>query len=245
MVMTRDVVWMAAVWALATSVVPRGAGAETLEHGLAALKLGSETMALPQLDEALRIFIARAAAADPAGEAHYHLARTHEALALYHVDRGDTASAARHLERGITAAKIAVDRNRDASAHSTVLGNLYGLLTAQSGVVGKMRYGRLAASAFATALRLDARNPLAHVGAGIGKLETPAMFGGSVVEALAEFRRAQALDPTCTEAWIWEGIAQRRLGEIPDARRAFTKALAVNPRSAHARRELAALEEDF
>ena len=204
MLITRDVVCMAALWALATTVMPRDGLAATLEHGLAALKLGADTMALPSLEEALRIFQARAAAADPTGEAHYHLARTHEALALYYVDGGDTAAAARHLERGIAAARIAVDRKRDASAHHTVLGNLYGLLTAQSGVVGKMRYGRLAATAFATALALDTSNPLAHVGAGIGKLETPAMFGGSVVEALAEFRRAQTLDPTCTEAWIWE-----------------------------------------
>src|SRR5262249_31722305 len=153
--------------------------------------------------------------------------------------------AVRDLEEGVAAARVAVDRLSTSSPYHTALGELYGLLAAHSGVIGKMRYGRSAAAAFARALELDPRNALAHVGVGIGKLETPPMFGGSADGAIDEFRRARALDPTCEEAWIWEGIARRRQGAVADARAAFNAALALNPRSDHARRELARLDNDY
>lgn len=245
MTITRLVTWLAAVGVLATTASSHVACAETLEDGIAALKIGYDTMALPQLEAALRIIGAHATGADPNGEAHYHLARAHEGLAIYYSEHDAPGEAVRHLERGIEEAKVALDRNGGASAYHTVLGDLYGELAGQSNLVGKMRYGRLASASFAQALALDPKNPLAHVGAGIGKLETPAMFGGSVVDAIGEFRTAQSLDPTCAEAWIWEGIAQRRLGAVPEARRAFAKALEAAPRNDHARRELSALEEDF
>ncbi len=240
----RDLIWMAVACAAPLALAPSSVRGETLADGLAALKAGSDTMALPQLEEAVRILRARADDTDADGVAHYHLARAYEALAIRHGDDGNAAAAVHDLEQGVLAAKAALER-KDASPYHTILGDLYGELAAQSGVVGRMRYGRLAAAAFRRALELDPRNALAHVGAGIGKLETPAMFGGSVVEALAEFHQAQALDPTCDEAWVWEGIAQRRLGAIAAARRAFAKAIAVNPRSQHAKRELAVLEENF
>jgi len=150
------------------------------------------------------------------------VSRAEEALALYYVDHGTSADTVHHLERGIQAAKVAIDRKGDVSAYHATIGNLYGELAAQSGVVGKMRYGRLASASFAKALELDPKNPLAHVGAGIGKLETPGMFGGSVVEAIAEFRTAQSLDPACAEAWIWRGSrnaasdrSPKRIGPSP------------------------------
>jgi tetratricopeptide (TPR) repeat protein len=243
--MTRDLLCLAAVWAFASAMVAGAAAGATLEHGLAALKIGYETMALPKLEEALRIFSIYADGPDPDGTAHHHLSRAEEGLALYYADQDDKADAVRHLERGIQAAKVAIDRKGDVAAYHTTLGDLYGELAAQSGVVGKMRYGRLASASFAKALELDPKSPLAHVGAGIGKLETPGMFGGSVVEAIAEFRTAQSLDPACAEAWIWEGIAQRRLGALPEARRALGKALEVSPGNAHAQRELSAFEGDL
>ncbi len=227
------------------TLLPSKALCETLEEGLGALKAEYDTMALPKLHDALRILRAHAAAEDDDGSAHYHLARALEGLAIYHANREEQDDAVHYLTEGIQQARIALERMPTASAYHTVLGNLYGELAAQSGIVGRIRNGRLATAAYARALQLDPQNALAHVGAGIGKLETPAAFGGSVVEALAEFRTAHELDPTCDEAWTWEGIALRRQGSIPEARHAFTNALAVNPRSDHARRELAALEEDF
>jgi tetratricopeptide (TPR) repeat protein len=245
MMWSRDAICIVAVCAAAIDVVPRAVYCETLEDGLAALKSGYDTMALPKLEEAVRILRAQTAGPDPIGEAHYHLARALEGMAIYHVNAGKIDDAMGYLQQGVVEAKVAVERNPSSSAFHTILGSLYGELAGQSGVVGKMRYGRLSVASYNRALELDPRNALAHVGAGIGKLETPAMFGGSAVEALEEFRKAQKLDPTCDEAWIWEGVTLRRQGSVEEARQAFTKALAVNPNSDHAHREMASLKEDF
>jgi Tfp pilus assembly protein PilF len=126
-----------------------------------------------------------------------------------------------------------------------LLADLHGQLAGQSGLVDQIRHGRRAAALYARALQLDPSNPLAHVGLAIAKLETPAMFGGSVTAALRGFRHAQSLDPRCDEAWTWEGIALRREGDILGAQRAFVRALTIDPGSAHARHELEALKEDF
>ncbi|MBI3768543.1 MAG: tetratricopeptide repeat protein [Deltaproteobacteria bacterium] len=245
MITFRDAMSLLCLCAIVMSLIPSWAPCETLEEGIEALKAGYDTMALPKLQEAIRILQVQAAGPDEEGSAHYHLARAFEGLAIYHTNQGGHDEALHCLEDGIADAKIAIERTPTASRYHTVLGNLFGELAAQSGIIGKIRNGRLAAASYARALELDPRNALAHVGAGIGKLETPAAFGGSFADALIEFRTAQALDSACDEAWTWEGIALRRHGSIAEARHAFTKALEVNPRSDHAQRELAALEEDF
>jgi tetratricopeptide (TPR) repeat protein len=209
------------------------------------LKEGFDTMSLPTLEGALREWRVEAAGPDRDGEGHYHLARTLEGMAIYHANRDEQDEAVAYLQDGVAAVGVAIERSPASSPYHTALGELYGQLAAFSGVIGRMRYGRLAASAYARALELDPRNALAYVGAGIGKLETPAMFGGSADEAIREFHRARELDPNCDEAWIWEGISRRRQGAVAEARAAFNQALRINPRSDHAKRELARLDEDF
>ncbi len=244
MVPGRDVVGLLGVWMLLAAIVAARASGESLEEAIAALRSGYDTLSLPDLESALRILRQEVSRSDSSGMAHYHLARTCQALAIRRGNDGDGAAALRFLEEGVASARGAIERDQRVSAFHQVLGDLYGQLTAASGVVGKIRYGRLANASYTRALELDPRNALAHVGVGIGKLETPPMFGGSIAEALAAFRKAQELDPACVEAWVWEGIALRRRGDMDGARAALAKAVAVNPRSEHARRELAALEDD-
>jgi tetratricopeptide (TPR) repeat protein len=241
----RDALSVACMCVVAAGVCPLSASCATLEDALLALKAGYATMALPKLQQALRILREQASGGDEDGSVHYHLARALEGMAIYHANHDDPDEARRNLEQGVTEARIALERTPTSANYHTVLGNLYGELAAQSGLVGKIRNGRLATASYARALELDPRNALAHVGAGIGKLETPAAFGGSPDAALAEFRAAQKLDPSCDEAWTWAGIALRRRGAIAEAREAFTRALQVNPVSDHAKRELSALQEDF
>jgi Flp pilus assembly protein TadD len=226
-------------------LAPAGGRAETLEVGLKALRTGYQAMALPQLREAHDIFARAATKDDPDGTIHHYLAQALSGLGIYHSLAGNTDEAVRYLTEGVTAAEYAVRRDPRSSRYQTTLGDLYGELAGQSGMIGKIRNGQRAAAAYTRAVELDPRNPLAHVGVGITKLETPAMFGGSLQGALDEFRLAQGLDPRCEEAWVWEGITLRRTGAVADARRAFTHALQVNPESGHARHELALLDEDF
>jgi len=204
-----------------------------------------DTMSIPALTSALQMARVEAAAMDADGSGHHRLGRALEAMAIYHANRDEQDVAVKYLLEGVTVAVVALERSPASSTFQTTLGELYGQLAAYSGVIGRIRYGRLATAAYARALELDPRNALAHVGVGIGKLETPAMFGGSMDEALGEFRLARQLDATCDEAWIWEGVAQRRQGDAGAARAALEQALRVNPGSDHAKRELARLDEEL
>jgi tetratricopeptide (TPR) repeat protein len=224
---------------------PATSDAETLEVGLKALRTGYQAMALPQLREARDIFAREANKSDPDGKIHHYLAQALSGLGIYHSLAGNTDEAVRYLTEGITAGEYAVARDPRSSPYQTTLGDLYGELAGQSGMIGKIRNGQRAAAAYTRAVELDPKNPLAHVGVGITKLETPAMFGGSPQVALDEFRLAQRLDPQCEEAWVWEGITLHRTGAVADARQAFVHALQVNPANGHARHELAMLDEDF
>ena len=238
-------IWTVVCVAACLFLVTRAHAMAAREEGGAMLKRAFDTMALPELESALRLARAEAATADPDGTGHHHLARALEAMAIYHANRDEQDAAAGLLQQGVAAVTVAIERAPASSPYQTTLGELYGQLAAYSGVVGRIRYGRLATTAYARALELDPRNATAHVGVGIGKLETPAMFGGSMQDALREFRLARELDADCEEAWIWEGIAQRRQGDSTAARAALQQALRVNPNSDHAKRELARLEEDF
>src|SRR6266446_3239499 len=144
---------------VATTCIGSAALGETLDDALRALRAGYATLAVEPLQEAVRILRARADASDVDGSTHYHLARALEGLGLYHVSRGEQDEARRQFEDGVEAAKIAVARNPAAAPYHTELGNLYGNLASQSGIVGKMRNGRLSTAAFARARARPAVRP--------------------------------------------------------------------------------------
>ena len=51
----------------------------------------------------------------------------------------------------------------------------------------------------------------------------------SIDKALDLFQKAAALDPKSDEAFLWSGLALRKLNRNADARAAFTKSLQLNP----------------
>ena len=180
--------------------------------------------------------------ADPAGKRHYRLARALADGAVEAEIEGRGEEALALLAEGLRAGEVALERRPASSRYATLLGELHGLTARRGGVVGRMRHGRRAAELYARAVELDPGNARARVGVGIARLETPVMFGGSTAAALEAFRAAQHLDPRCEEAWIWEGIALARGGDVEAARRALGHALEINPASTHARHELANLD---
>lgn len=87
----------------------------------------------------------------------------------------------------------------------------------------------------------DARVVLAQ---GLHSMHVPTLFGGDVEQALAHFDRVVTLIPAeqasavnwgLDDAWLWRGVALRKLHRSAEARVAFQQALAVAPDNGWAR----------
>jgi tetratricopeptide (TPR) repeat protein len=179
---------------------------------------------------------------DADGTAHAALAR---AVAV--AGRADSAAGRRRIAdrafaEAVDAARAAVERAPHSASHHATLGDAYGQRAAIGSTVDRIRFGRRAVASYQRARDLDPTCAPAHVGLAIAKLETPPLFGGDPDEALRLLRRAQRLDPALVDAWLWEGIALARRDQIGAARRAFARALELEPRNVRARNEIAILD---
>ena len=127
-----------------------------------------------------------------------------------------------------------------AEAHA-LLSGVYGSKIAKSSIRGIV-LGPRSSSAIGTAVQLEPNNPRVLLSQGIGKFNTPGMFGGSETEAEALLRRALAAFqqepagkpwPTWgrfdTHAWLGQILAKR--GDKTGARTAYEQALAIAPNS--------------
>jgi tetratricopeptide (TPR) repeat protein len=127
-----------------------------------------------------------------------------------------------------------------AEAHA-LLSSVYGSKIAKSSIRGIV-LGPRSSSAIDTAVQLEPNNPRVLLSQGIGKFNTPAMFGGSETEAEALLRRALAAFqqepagkpwPTWgrfdTHAWLGQMLAKR--GDKAGAKSAYEQALTIAPNS--------------
>lgn len=103
---------------------------------------------------------------------------------------------------------------------------------------GSAALGMKSGAAIEQAKRLAPDNARVQLFAGIAKLYTPAMYGGSVEQAIAAFdlaiADAKASAPSAAnwgldDAYLWRGIAQKTAGKLDAARASYQQALAVAP----------------
>lgn len=111
-----------------------------------------------------------------------------------------------------------------------------------------MTMGRKADAAIDKAMSLEPDNPRVLVIYAIGKLNTPALFGGGHEKAIEALDRAIASLASNgpgryawgeADAYIWRGIAEQRKGKLDKAAADFDSALNAVPSYgwAHALRE--------
>jgi Flp pilus assembly protein TadD len=93
-----------------------------------------------------------------------------------------------------------------------------------------------------TWVRLDRRDPDAHLLLAAALLQDPDTPAPALREAAAHARRATRLAPNSARAWAILGRALLRIGRVEPGRRALKQALALDPGLQDARRALDAAE---
>jgi tetratricopeptide (TPR) repeat protein len=170
-------------------------------------------------------------------EAHYSLALAQSYLAEIALELRDKTLAKNSAEAGIKSAERATALRPDLSEYQRVLGTLCGQVI-PANVLSGLRYGKCAQDAVAKAIKLDPKSSMAYVSRGVGNYYLPPALGGGPELAIKDFQRAIQLKPGNAEAYLWLGIALRKLNRNAQAREAFNKSLELNPRRVWVRRQM-------
>jgi len=173
---------------------------------------------------------AAAAAAKAPGDAQaqYQAALAASYLAAVRIEMHDTKpSRSAAAERGIAFGEKAIALKPDSGEYYRVLGTLYG--QAVTDLMSGLRYGPKARDAIARAVEKAPKSSNVYVARGVGNLYLPAQLGGGAEVAISDFRKAIEIDPANAEAWVYLGVALRNDKKEDEARKAFSRALELNP----------------
>lgn len=167
----------------------------------------------------------------------YQAALASSYLAEVALELRDKALAQRAAEAGIRAAERAVALKPDHAEYHRVLGTLCGQVI-PANVLAGLSYGKRARDSVNKALALDPKSSGAWLARGVGNYYLPPAFGGGPALAVADFRKALQLNPSYADAWLWLGLGLRKEKNNAEARKAFTKALELNPDRVWAKQQL-------
>ena len=180
---------------------------------------------------------AAAARAPKDADAQYRAALAASYQAEVALELRDKKLAEQAAERGVKAAEQAIALKPDVAEYYRVLGTLCGQVVPANVLMG-LSYGKRAKDAIDQALAKDPKSPAAYMARGVGNYYLPATLGGGLELAVADFRKALALDPKDADAWLWLGIALRKENKNAEARQAFAKSVELNPRRVWAKQQL-------
>jgi tetratricopeptide (TPR) repeat protein len=149
----------------------------------------------------------------------------------------DKKAAQRSAENGIRAAERAIALKPNVAEYHRVLGTLCGQVI-PANVLAGLSYGKRARDAIAKALELDPRSAKVYVARGVGNYYLPTALGGGTDLAIADFKKATELDGKSAEAYVWLGIALRKDNHNAEARKAFERAVQLDPQRVWAKQQL-------
>lgn len=187
-----------------------------------------------------RLAAGRAAAAEKApndAAAQYQYALAASYMAEVSLELGDKGKAQQVAEAGVKAAERAIALKPATAEYHRVLGTLCGQVV-PANVLAGLGYGKRARDAVNKAVELDPKSAGAWLAHGVGNYYLPAAFGGGTGLAIADFRKALELDPASADAWLWLGLGLRKEKNNAEARRAFAKAVELNPNRVWAKKQL-------
>ena len=188
---------------------------------------------------ALETLAAKAGAAATPNDAaaNYRAAVAYSYLAEVAEEQHDRGAVKRAAEAGIRSAEKAVSLKPDTAEYHRILGTLYGQIAPVNLLAG-LGYGKKSQEAIGKALELDPKSARAYVSRGVGHYYVPPALGGGIDLAIRDFQKAIELEPKSDEAYLWLGLAMRKSNRNAEARKAFAKALEINPNRAWARQQM-------
>lgn len=193
----------------------------------------------PALDRFAAQFAAAAQAKSNDAAAQYKLALAESYVAEVAIEVRDKNAAHTAAEAGMDAAKKAIALNGSSAEYHRVLGTLCGqAISASPNILQGMKYGHCAQDEVNKALQLDPKSPLNYLAHGVGNYYMPQGLGGGPELAAKDFQKAAELDPQSSEAQLWLGLALRKQNKNAEARKAFQKAIELNPNRVWAKQQL-------
>lgn len=169
--------------------------------------------------------------------AQYRLALAASYSAEVAIEVRDKGAIKTLAQTGIDAAERAVSLQPDSAEHQRILGTLCGQIISGNSL-SAIKYGKCALEAVNKAIELDPKSSINYVSHGVGNYYLPPAFGGGMDLAIKDFRKAIELDPKNADAWLWLGIALRRVDQPEEARKAIAKSLELNPDRMWAKQQL-------
>lgn len=165
----------------------------------------------------------------------------------------DEQMAEQLVEEGIQTLETAIKLSPNHSECLALIGTLTGMKISFNPISG-MWLGPKSSGYYDDAIKANPKNPRAFHLKGIGKLNTPAMFGGGADKAIPEFEKAIALykeqvtdSMSITPGWGYDecltftGNAYAELKDNEKAMTYYKEALAINPDSRQAKVAMAKL----
>lgn len=164
---------------------------------------------------------------DPNG--WYHAAIAYSYAAEVAMEVKDKNGAEKNAEAGAADVEKAIAINNKAADYYRVLGTLCGEVIPANPIAGIISYGKRAKDALDKAIQMDPKSSKAFLAHGVGYYYLPNNFGGGPENAIKDFKQAIALDPKFADAWLWMGIAQKKLHQNAQARESLAKSLQLDP----------------
>ncbi len=170
---------------------------------------------------------------------HYYIGYIQYQMGVV-VERLDKDRAVAYLDSAVEQLQIAIDLKKDFADAYALLSSCYGLKIGFSPMKAII-LGPKSGSAMKKALELEPGNPRVVLLDAVSKYNTPALFGGSKDKALQGFKQAAELFNKWTESdslrpswgreetYAWMGIAYMEREENMLAKKAFEKAMEINP----------------
>lgn len=150
----------------------------------------------------------------------------------------DKSGAQKNAEAGAADVEKAIAINNKVADYYRVLGTLCGEVIPANPIAGILSYGKRAKDALDKAIQMDPKSSKAFLAHGVGYYYLPNNFGGGPENAMKDFRQAIALDPKAADAWLWMGIAQKKLHQNAQARESLAKSLQFDPDRAWTKEQL-------